>query len=141
MRLTFGELEALTCFRLTEFLALDNAGVTREKLLDLQWCAEVSIDLRQCAGDSEANRFGLAAVTTTYHVDFHIVLAQYIEFLEWSYNVSANVRQWEIFLVFPAVDLDLAGAIRYVYARYRSFASTDCIYCLHMIAWTKGFSN
>ena len=72
-RLTFGELEAPSCFWFTVFLALYLAGIAGQQLLVLERLAEFSIQLHQRTADAHTGCLCLPLVATAVNVHVEVV--------------------------------------------------------------------
>src|SRR5579872_133359 len=73
--LALRELRRLARLVQPGLLALDLAGVTRQVALPLERDAKLGIELDEGAGDTVANRTGLAGEPAAVHADAQVVLA------------------------------------------------------------------
>ena len=65
-KLTFTELEAFTCARLSRFLSLDLAGVAGEETFCLERrTVSLGVNLAKCAGNAKSHCFSLTFDTAS----------------------------------------------------------------------------
>lgn len=109
--LTLGELELLTCPGLTGFLTLLHARIASEVASLLEWDTEFTVELEQCASDTERDRASLSAVTTALYLGNHVNLVLELGSSERGQSDTLEILVREKCLGFLAVYHDLASAL------------------------------
>ena len=79
MILTLAELEATACLRLTRLLTLNLTSVACEEALYLESLLVLSVNLNECASDSEAESLALTCETATVEVYLDVIFLFHTE--------------------------------------------------------------
>ena len=108
--LTLGELETLTCTRLSSLLTLFHTWVTTEHQRSLESWAEFWVELDECACYSKADCSNLAVCATTVSGDSYVELLCKTADLEWCENCVLVCECWKVVFELALVDDDLASA-------------------------------
>src|SRR6478752_9980142 len=85
--LTFTELEASTCFLMTEFLTFNTTWIAFQLTGCFQGRTELSVHFKQSAGDTEFCSFSLAFQTTALCIDHDIQLTDHISSFQRRFNL------------------------------------------------------
>ena len=115
--LTFAELEALTCTRLTGFLSLDLASVAGEEAVRLQYrTVSLSVHFAKSAGYCKAESLCLTFDSTAVKVGLDVEGSEGIGNIQGLTDDVAEGSLLEIIFQVTAVDGDVAFTGAYINA-------------------------
>src|ERR1700686_2321068 len=123
-RLTFRELETLSCARLPRFFSLFHARIAPKQSIGLERAAQIVIDLQKSARDRQPRRAGLSGSAATGGVDRQVVSVYHFRGLQWLEDRVLQRRGREIIFEAATVDVDLAAARRHANTGDGGFAAS-----------------
>lgn len=109
--LTFGELEAFACTRLTVLLALFHAWVTTKKEGSFKNGTKFWIVLDKCACDSKTDSTDLTIDAAAFSCNDNVKLIYQLGFLKRLKNSILQGKCWKVVFEGAFVDCDFAGAV------------------------------
>ncbi len=130
--LTLAELEATTCFGTSGLFALYLAAVACHKAFGTECLLILSVDLHQCACNSQAQSLRLAGVTATCEINFDVVLLDSVNRSQGLLNHELQDSAGEIFSEVTLVDGNLTRTLCYIDAGNGALTATKCINYFHL---------
>ncbi len=131
-RLTLGELEALTCARLTGLLTLTTTGVTLHVAFLLKRHTKFLVHFLKCTGDTETNSTSLAIETAALRLHCDVDLICHLDCCERGNRCTAKIFGLEVIFRALAVYEDLTRAASQADTCGGSLATADgdkCLFC------------
>ena len=117
-------MEVLASFWLTRFLTLNFTSVTSQEAFSLESGFILSVDLNECASDSETECLSLALESATVKISLDIIFLCNAEFVQRLENDVTKNRRWEVALDVTTVDRNLTCTFTNVNAGNCLFTTT-----------------
>jgi hypothetical protein len=121
--LTLGELEFSSRTTLTVLLSLHHTGVPGQEAVASQGLPVVFIVPNESSGNTMPARSGLSRGTTALDVDYHIVFAQRIGYIQWLLHHIGETWILEVRIHIFAVYGYFSISLTEIYPRDRGLAS------------------